>query len=280
MLANRVKETTTTTGTGNLTTAGAATNYQTFNTAFGLNDRFKYWIVDSTNNVWETGIGYLSGTTTLVRETVLDNSSGTQTALNLSAGTKNIFVAPGEGGVVPTMPAMSALTNSEKIVFSQNWNSHADITLTTDRVVYVPFLNTFEGQVDALQCHVETAAGTLLRIGLYEMDADGLPGNIILESSDLDPSTTGVKTSTFTAQHIKPGWYFIAICANGAPIMRGVSHNAAGIMTPIGIQSATWRFGGHIYEANGASWTTLPDPAATTPAWTNAGWPKVGLRVA
>ena len=278
MLANRVKETTTATGTGNLTTAGAVTNFQTFNTAFGTNIRFKYWIVDPTNNVWEAGIGYLSGAATLVRETVLDNSSGTQTALNLSAGTKDIFCSATEGGFIPTMRAMSALTNSEKIVFSSNWNSHSDITLVTDRVVYVPFLLTYEGKMDALQCHVQTSGGTVLRIGLYEKDADGLPGDIILESGNLDPSTTGVKTATFTSQFIKPDWYYVAICADGAPIMRGIDHNTAGIMTPIGIQSSTWRFGGHIYEANGASWTTLPATAAVTPTWTNAGWPKVGLR--
>lgn len=88
--ADRVKETTTTTGTGNLTTAGAVTNYQTFNTAFGLNVRFKYAIVDDTNNAWEVGEGYLSGSTTLVRD-IVHASSNAGALVNFSAGTKNVF---------------------------------------------------------------------------------------------------------------------------------------------------------------------------------------------
>ena len=66
MSGNRVKETTTTTGTGDLTLAGAVTDYITFNTSEGTNKRFPYTIIDTTNNVWETGFAYLSGTTTLV----------------------------------------------------------------------------------------------------------------------------------------------------------------------------------------------------------------------
>ncbi len=50
MLANRVKETTTTTGTGSFTTAGAVASFQTFNTAFGEYRRFTYWAVNNINN--------------------------------------------------------------------------------------------------------------------------------------------------------------------------------------------------------------------------------------
>lgn len=65
---DRVKETSVTTGTGNITLAGAVSQFITFNTAFGLNKRFQYAIYGTTGTEWESGIGYLSGTTTLVRE--------------------------------------------------------------------------------------------------------------------------------------------------------------------------------------------------------------------
>lgn len=96
---DRVKETTTTTGTGNITTAGAATRCITFNTAYGTNVRFKYVIEgQSSSTEWEVGIGYLSGATTLVRETVLA-SSNSGSAVNFSAGTKDVFSTVGANEV-------------------------------------------------------------------------------------------------------------------------------------------------------------------------------------
>jgi len=86
--SDRVKETTTTTGTGNITTAGAATGFETFNTAFGTDVRFFYAIVGASE--WEVGQGYLSASTTLVRETVLQ-SSNADALVNFSSGTKDVF---------------------------------------------------------------------------------------------------------------------------------------------------------------------------------------------
>lgn len=93
--ADRVKETSTTTGTGNLTLAGAVTGYQTANSAFSTNNIFDYAIeaVDGSGvpaGDWEVGEGYLSASTTLVRSNVRA-SSNSGSAVNFSAGTKNVF---------------------------------------------------------------------------------------------------------------------------------------------------------------------------------------------
>ena len=89
---DRVKETSSTTGTGNVTLAGAATQYKSFNTAFGLNRNFYYAIVDGDGTAWETGEGYLSGTTTLVRNRIHE-STNVNAAINLSANTHTVFCA-------------------------------------------------------------------------------------------------------------------------------------------------------------------------------------------
>lgn len=89
---DRVKESTTTTGTGNITLAGAPTGFQTFNTAFGVGQRFFYTISSSGSAEWETGQGYLSASTTLVRELV-KTSSNADAAVSFSAGTKDVFCA-------------------------------------------------------------------------------------------------------------------------------------------------------------------------------------------
>lgn len=88
--ADRVSETSTTTGTGSLTLGGAPTGYQTFNGAVGANVYF-YYAIMSAGSEWEVGRGYLSDSTTLVRETILA-SSNSGSVVNLSAGTKSAII--------------------------------------------------------------------------------------------------------------------------------------------------------------------------------------------
>jgi hypothetical protein len=90
LVADRVRETTTTTGTGDITLGGAVTGFRSFNSAFGLNATFHYAIVDSTNGTWEVGDGLLSGTTTLVRSRV-SASSNSNALVNFGSGTKEVF---------------------------------------------------------------------------------------------------------------------------------------------------------------------------------------------
>jgi hypothetical protein len=93
VLADRVKETTTTAGTGTVTLLGAATGFQSF-AIVGNGNTTYYAIAGQTSNEWEVGVGtYTSSGTTLARTTVLSNSAGTQpSALSFSAGTKDVFV--------------------------------------------------------------------------------------------------------------------------------------------------------------------------------------------
>lgn len=100
VLADRVKETTSTTGTGALSLGGAETNFVAFGTALSDGDTTYYAIVDDGNADFEIGIGtYTSGTNTLSRDTILD-STNAGSAVNLSAGTKVVFITyPAEKAV-------------------------------------------------------------------------------------------------------------------------------------------------------------------------------------
>lgn len=96
VVKDRVQETTTTTGTGTLTLAGAVTGFQTFSSAIG-NTNTTYYAIDG-GSEWEVGIGTV-GSGTLTRDTILESSNG-GTAVNFSAGTKNVFVTyPAEKSV-------------------------------------------------------------------------------------------------------------------------------------------------------------------------------------
>jgi hypothetical protein len=91
VLADRVKETTTTTGTGTLTLLGASIGFQSF-AAVGNGNTTYYTISSNGGAEFEVGIGtYTSSGTTLSRTTVL-SSSNSGSLVNLSAGTKDVFV--------------------------------------------------------------------------------------------------------------------------------------------------------------------------------------------
>jgi hypothetical protein len=119
VLANRVKETTTTTGTGAVTLAGASTGFQSF-AAIGNTNTTYYTIAGQTGNEWEVGIGTYSTTgPTLTRTTVLSNSSATQpSALSFSAGTKDVFVSyPAEYSVTNTPGTQNILDQAYFLSF-------------------------------------------------------------------------------------------------------------------------------------------------------------------
>lgn len=87
---DRTKETSTTTGTGSLTLLGAVSQFNSFSTGFANNELFGYVVEGQSGTEWETGIGYLSSSTVLVRS-IVKNSSNAGALVSFSAGTKNVF---------------------------------------------------------------------------------------------------------------------------------------------------------------------------------------------
>ena len=92
VVADRVKETTTSTGTGAITLGGAEPNFRTFSSVLSNADTTYYAIIDDTNLAFEVGLGtYASSGNTITRTTVLA-SSNSNNAVNFSAGTKDVFL--------------------------------------------------------------------------------------------------------------------------------------------------------------------------------------------
>ena len=89
VIKDRVKETTTTTGTGTYTLAGAEVGFQSFSTIG--NGNTTYYTVTNGGD-WEVGIGtYTASGTTLARTTIL-SSSNSDNAVDWSVGEKFVFV--------------------------------------------------------------------------------------------------------------------------------------------------------------------------------------------
>jgi len=138
VLADRVKETTTTTGTGTVTLLGASTGFQSFS-AIGNGNTTYYTIAGQTGSEWEVGIGtYTSAGTTLARTTVI-SSSNAGSLVNFSAGTKDVFVTyPAEytanavgGGIGAVLLNASTATVSGTIASGQNGFSVGPLTINS-----------------------------------------------------------------------------------------------------------------------------------------------------
>jgi hypothetical protein len=141
VLADRVKETTTTTSTGTVTLLGASTGFQSFS-AIGNGNSTYYTIAGQTTSEWEVGIGtYTSSGTTLSRTTVLA-SSNSGSLVNFSAGTKDVFVTyPSERAVIGGQGYIenaATITVSSTINTGSNAISGGPVTIASGAVVTVP----------------------------------------------------------------------------------------------------------------------------------------------
>jgi len=148
VLADRVRETTTTTGQGTVTLAGAITGFQTF-AVIGDGNTTYYTIAGQGTSEWEVGIGtYTASGTTLSRDTVLASSAGAPTKTTFSAGTKDVFVTyPAERsvysdgtnivpdsaailGVVSGGTGQSSYTNGQLLIGNSTGSTLTKATLT------------------------------------------------------------------------------------------------------------------------------------------------------
>jgi hypothetical protein len=91
VINNRVRETTSTTGTGAVTLGGAVGGFQTFAAGIGNDNTTYYAISINSENEWEVGRGTLNAdSSTLTRTEVLESSNG-DAAVDFSAGSKEVF---------------------------------------------------------------------------------------------------------------------------------------------------------------------------------------------
>lgn len=234
VLKDRVQETTTTTGQGTITLAGAVSGFQTF-AAIGNGNTTYYTIAGGSQ--WEMGIGtYTASGTTLSRDTVISNSLGDTTKIDFAAGTKNVFCTyPAEQslyvdgssitpGTAATLPIVSGGTGSATATFSG-----ANITS----------LNASAINAGTIGNAYTTAASANGASTIVARDATGnFAGNAITGASF---SGSGASLTSLNASSISSGTLAnartTASSSNGAStiVARGASGEfAAGVITADG----------------------------------------------
>lgn len=170
---DRVKDMTTTTGTGDITLSGTApTGYRAFGDVFAVgNDNFYYVIANATESEWESGLGYLDpDAVTLVRSNVYA-SSNAGAAVDFSAGTKTIFHTASAvffTGVLTDMADLSTaivgINASLGTVQTDMTTLQGDVTTLNDSVGTLQNdMTTAQADIVALQ-----SGGSSLSIGKVE----------------------------------------------------------------------------------------------------------------
>ena len=170
IVKDRVRETSTTTGTGTLTLAGAVTGFQAFS-VLGTGAQTYYCIVEPSSGAWEVGVGTV-GTGTLARDTVLDSSSA-GAKVNFAAPSKDVFctypaersVSQADVGTDPNQVPLNqylggmAYQNPESVVISPQ----ASVTPTElgDTVFQLTNNTTLTVKVKGLDGTVRSVALTL-----------------------------------------------------------------------------------------------------------------------
>ena len=125
VINDRVKETTTTTGTGAVALAGAVTGFETFAAGVGNSNTTYYAIVHQTANEFEVGLGTLDGDSSDLTRTTVISSSNSDSAVDFAAGTKDVFC---------TIPASKLIFEdaNNDVTIGRNLTVTGDLTITGD----------------------------------------------------------------------------------------------------------------------------------------------------
>lgn len=182
--ADRVYETSTTTGTGTYTLAGAKdSTYRAFSAVCANNDTVYYCAFDTVNGGWETGIGTWATGGTLARTTV-QTSSNANAAVSWAAGTREIFLAQ----TAASFAALHSSTNvvNGRITLTSGTPIPADVTGATT-IYWTPYngnqITLWNGVAWATYTFSETslALGTLTSGKNYDVFGYQSGGALALE---------------------------------------------------------------------------------------------------
>ena len=127
VINDRVKETTTTTGTGAVAFGGAVTGFETFAAGVGNSNTTYYAIVHQTANEFEVGLGTLDGDSSDLTRTTVISSSNSDSAVDFAAGTKDVFCT------IPASKLIFEDANNDATV-GRNLTVTGDLTVSGDDI--------------------------------------------------------------------------------------------------------------------------------------------------
>ena len=215
--ADRVKETSTTAGTGTLTLAGAMYGFQSF-AAIGNGNTTYYSIYDNSTGDWEVGIGtYTASGTTLSRTTVLASSTG-GTLVSFSSASKEVFVTyPSERAVYTDAANLYTVQQAFNALTANS------IALTTGTISTAPVSNT-----DIVNKQYADAIAS----GIHFHEAVDLATTAALPANTYNNGTSGVgATLTANANGILSVDSTVTVVSNRVLVKNEVTQANNGVYT-------------------------------------------------
>jgi len=178
-IADRVRETTTTTGTGTINLGGAVTNFETFASNLSNSDTTYYAIVDNTNGDFEVGLGtFATGSPNTLARTTPISSSNSNSAVNFGAGTKDVFI---------TTPASKmAFLNASGSLISSGGTSLMEVANDT-----TPQLG---GDLDVNGNSIVSTSNGNIAITPNGSGVVRLDGNVDIQSGTIDLKNSGSRS--------------------------------------------------------------------------------------
>jgi hypothetical protein len=127
VINDRVKETTTTTGTGAVSLGGAVTGFETFAAGVGNSNTTYYAIAHQTAAEFEVGLGTLDGDSSDLTRTTVISSSNSDSAVDFAAGTKDVFCT------IPASKLIFEDANNDATI-GRNLTVTGDLTVSGDDI--------------------------------------------------------------------------------------------------------------------------------------------------
>ena len=221
VLNDRVKETTTTTGTGALTLGGAVTGFETFGTGIGNSNTTYYAVTLPASAEFEVGLGTLNSDSTTITRTTVISSSNSDSAVNFSAGTKTIFC---------TMPASKAVF----LDASGNATLGADLSVGDDLTVnggVIDVKNAGAQSVVRFYCESSNAHYTEIKAAPHSAYSGN--ATLVLPSSD-DTIVGRATTDTLTNKSLTAPTLTGSSSAAGSILFKEDTDNGTNAVTLIG----------------------------------------------
>lgn len=226
VFSDRVKETTATTGTGTVSLAGAATQFQSFVAGIGNGNRCDYCLLSGNGSDWEVGSGTVtSGSPSTLSRDVIFASSNSGSAISL-VGTSTVFCTNSAKQIAgsPFSPGFVAgnwYTRPTSAALALN------IPFAANHLQAVPFFVPKETVFSQMMVYVDgTVANSHIELGVYS-NSEGAPAALEYDAGTVLGNTTGQKIISGLTLRLSAGWHWLT----------GASDNAVGIIGSAGTDS-------------------------------------------